>query len=203
MTARARRNRRKAAGQKNQAPRLVGYVRVSTDEQSREGVSLRAQRERIAAYCTSQAIELVGIQTDGGVSGRVVPSKRPGLTRALEIIRTGDAEGLVVLKLDRLSRSTRDVLNLVDETKRDGWRLVSVSEQLDTATAAGRLVVTILSALAEMEAEQVSERTRFALDSIAREGIIKMKDIYEAIEEASDRCVDVADVVEDVVLKYA
>jgi DNA invertase Pin-like site-specific DNA recombinase len=75
----------------------------------------------------------------------------------------------VVLKLDRLSRSTRDVLDLVGETGRDGWRLVSVSEHLDTATAAGRLVVTVLAALSQMEREQVAERTSFALDAIARE----------------------------------
>jgi DNA invertase Pin-like site-specific DNA recombinase len=151
--------------------RLVGYVRVSTEDQSREGVSLGAQRERLAAYATAHGHELIGIEEDAGISGKVSPDQREGLARALELVRTGKADGLVVLKLDRLSRSTRDILDLVDETgSRAGWRLVSVSENLDTATAAGRLVITVLAALSQMEREQVIERTCFAMDSIAREG---------------------------------
>jgi len=146
----------------------VGYVRVSTEEQAREGVSLDAQRERISAYCTAHGLQLIAIESDAGLSGKVPPSQRPGLCAALHAIRAGEAEGLLVLKLDRLSRATRHVLDLVDETRRDGWRLVSVSEHLDTGSAAGRLVVTVLAALSEMEREQVAERTRFALDAIAR-----------------------------------
>ena len=150
--------------------RLVGYVRVSTEEQAREGVSLGAQRERLTAYAVAHDAGLVGIETDEAISGKIPPSKRPGLARALATVRRGEADGLLVLKLDRLSRSTRDVLDLVDETRRGGWRLVSVSEHLDTGSAAGRLVVTVLAALSEMEREQIGERTRFALDSIARAG---------------------------------
>ena len=154
----------------SQSPRLVGYVRVSTDDQAREGVSLGAQRDRLAAYCTAHGVELVAIEADEAISGKVAPADRPGLAAALERVRAGKADGLLVLKLDRLSRSTRDVLDLVDETRRGAWRLVSVSEHLDTGTAAGRLVVTVLAALSEMEREQTAERTRFALDAIAREG---------------------------------
>ena len=133
-------------------------------------MSLAAQHERLTAYCTAHGLELVGVEQDAGVSGKVAPAQRPGLARALEAVRRGDAHGVVVLRLDRLSRSTRDVLDLVDETRQGSWRLVSVSEHLDTGSAAGRLVVTVLAALSEMEREQVAERTRFALDAIAREG---------------------------------
>lgn len=73
-------------------------------------------------------------------------------------MKAGEADGLPVLKLDRLSRSTRDVLDLVDESRRQGWRLVSVSENLDTGTAAGRLVLTVLAALSEMERKQIGDR---------------------------------------------
>lgn len=118
----------------------------------------------------SSGAELLALERDSGVSGKVAPSERPGLLRALGAVRGGAADGLLVLKLDRLSRSTRDVLDLVDETRRDGWRLVSVSEHLDTGTAAGRLVVTVLAALSQMEREQVGERTRFALAAVARQG---------------------------------
>jgi DNA invertase Pin-like site-specific DNA recombinase len=143
---------------------------VSTEEQAREGVSLAAQKARLEAYAVAHGAELVGIEADEGVSGKVVPESRPGLAGALAAVRSGAADGLLVLKLDRLSRSTRDVLDLVDECRRDGWRLISVSEHLDTATAAGRLVVTVLAALAEMEREQIGERTQVALGEVARQG---------------------------------
>ena len=80
--------------------------------------------ERIAAYCLAHDAELIGIEVDEGISGRVTPSKRPGLAGAIQRLEAGEADGIVVLKLDRLSRSTRDVLDLVDETRRRGWRLV-------------------------------------------------------------------------------
>ena len=162
--------RRKLQTVRNGTSRLVGYVRVSSEEQTRTGVSVKAQRERLTAYCTAHGHELVALKRDSGISGKVEPAQRPGLAAALDLVRQGQADGLVVLKLDRLSRSTRHVLDLVDETRRAGWRLVSVSEHLDTGSAAGRLVVTVLAALSEMEREQVGERTRLALDAIAREG---------------------------------
>jgi len=150
--------------------RLVGYCRVSTEEQAREGVSLDAQAERLRAFATAHGYELVGIETDAGVSGKVAPEARPGMAAALARVRDGDAEGIVALKLDRLSRDTRATLDLVEECDRHGWRLMSVSESLDTGSAAGRLVVTVLAALSQMEREQVAERTTFALEAIGREG---------------------------------
>ena len=151
-------------------PGLIGYVRVSTEDQAREGVSLQAQRERLAAYATAHGWELAGIEADEGISGAVAPGKRPGLARALGRVRRGEADGLLVLKLDRLSRSTRDVLDLADDANRGQWRLVSVSEHLDTGTATGEFTLTILAALAQLERKQIGERTRVALGSIAREG---------------------------------
>jgi site-specific DNA recombinase len=150
--------------------RLIGYCRVSTEDQSTNGVSLEAQRERLEAYAKAHDLALLGVEEDAGVSGGTAPARRPGLARVLAAIRSGEADGLLVLKLDRLSRSTRDILDLVDSSRAQSWRLISVDEHLDTGTAAGRLVVTVLAALAQMEREQVSERTKFALDKIAREG---------------------------------
>jgi DNA invertase Pin-like site-specific DNA recombinase len=168
--------RRKAARRDvTSGARLVGYVRVSSEEQARHGISLAAQRDRIAAYATAMGLELVGIEEDGGVSGAAAPSQRPGLGRALAALRRGEAAGLVVLKLDRLSRSTRHTLDLVDDCQRRGWRLVSLSESLDTGSAAGRLVLTVLAALGQMEREQVGERTACALAQVAREGRIRSR----------------------------
>jgi len=150
--------------------RLVGYCRVSTEEQASEGVSLGAQRERLAAYCTTYSHELVAVEVDAAISGKAKPEQRPGLSRALESVRAGESDGLIVLKLDRLSRSVRDVLDLADAAKRGKWRLVSLSEHLDTESPQGRFTLTVLAALAQLEREQVAERTSFALDAIAREG---------------------------------
>jgi DNA invertase Pin-like site-specific DNA recombinase len=118
---------------------MIGYCRVSTEEQAREGVSMEAQRKRLDAYCTAQGYELIGIESDNGTSGSVAPGKRPGLARALALVRKGEADGLLALKLDRISRNARDMLELVDDCRRQGWRLVSVFEQLDSGSAAGRL----------------------------------------------------------------
>ena len=163
----ARKARKKAPKAQS---RLIGYVRVSTEEQAREGVSLASQRARLKAYAMAHDAKLVGIEADEGISGSKAPSKRPGLSSALARLDSGEADGLLVLKLDRLSRSTRDILNLVDATRDNGWRLVSVNEHLDTESAAGRLVLTVLAALSEMEREQIGERVTDAMAHIAREG---------------------------------
>ena len=151
-------------------PRLVGYVRVSTAEQADGGLSLAAQRERLAAYATAQGFDLVAVEEDAGLSGGLPPTKRPGLARALAAVADGRAEGLAVVKLDRLSRSVPDTLDLVERSEREGWRLASVSEALDTGTAAGRMVLTILAALGQMEREQIGERTTAAMEQIVRDG---------------------------------
>lgn len=151
-------------------PRFIGYARVSTEEQAGHGVSLADQRDRLAAYARAQGFALVAIEEDAGLSGGLSPTKRPGLAKALEAVRKGAASGVLVVKLDRLSRSTRDTLALVEEADRRGYRLVSVAESLDTGTATGRFVVTLLAGLAQMERESIGERTAFAMARIAREG---------------------------------
>lgn len=150
--------------------RLVLYGRVSTEDQADHGVSLAAQRERLEAFAAAHGYEAVRFEVDAGVSGKTPPLRRPALARALAAVKAGDADGIAVLKLDRLSRSTTDTLGLVASAEREGWRLLSVSEALDTGSAAGRMVVTILAALAQMEREQVGERTTVAMAQIAREG---------------------------------
>jgi len=85
-------------------------------------------------------------------------------------VQSGEADGIVVVKLDRLSRSTTDILNLIAKAGRDSWRLISVSEQLDTASAAERFMITVLAGMSEMERGIISERTRAGMNQIAREG---------------------------------
>jgi DNA invertase Pin-like site-specific DNA recombinase len=150
-------------------PRAIGYARVSTVEQSQEGISMDVQRAKIEAYCALHGLELVGMAEDAGISGKNFKD-RPGIRAALDRLDAGEADALVILKIDRLSRSTKDVLNLVEQVDREGWALHSITERLDTATAAGRFVLTILAALSQMEREQIGERTSMALQEKRRRG---------------------------------
>jgi DNA invertase Pin-like site-specific DNA recombinase len=153
---RARRIVAAAAGRK-----VIGYVRVSTDEQASQGVSLDAQDARIRAYAVAQAREIDEMVVDAGQSAKTL--QRPGIARILAAIRAGEVEALVVLKLDRLTRSTRDLADLLDLTAKHDVALVSLSESLDTSTAAGRMVVSMLGVVAQWEREAISERTASAL----------------------------------------
>jgi DNA invertase Pin-like site-specific DNA recombinase len=140
--------------------RALAYLRVSTDEQI-SGVSLDAQQHRIRAYCEAQGYTLCGTYCDAGLSGKSMD--RPQLQEALALLREKKADCLVVLKLDRLSRSTRDILDLADRCQKEGFTLVSLSENLDTSSAAGRFVLSVLGSIAQLEREQTAERTRQAL----------------------------------------
>ena len=141
----------------------VGYVRVSTDEQAREGVSLEVQRERIGAYATAKGLRLVAVLGDEGVSGKEL--RRPALEDLLDRCERGDVGHVVVWRLDRLTRRTRHLLALVEEVfLARRIELHSVSESLDTSTPHGRFVLTLFGGLAQMERELIGERTRAALE---------------------------------------
>ncbi len=140
----------------------LGYCRVSTDEQAREGVSLDAQRSRIRAYCEAKELELVDMLIDDGISGKTL--ERPALQELVRRCERGDVGHVVVVKLDRLTRRTRDLLSLVDDFfLARHIELHSVSESLDTSTPHGRFVLTLFGGLAQMERELIGERTRSAL----------------------------------------
>lgn len=142
--------------------KLVGYTRVSTEEQASEGVSLDAQRARLQAYAHAFGHELVELIEDAGVSAKSL--KRPGLKRALKLLRSGLADGLLVTKIDRLTRNVRDLVDLTDRYFGNGRHvLASVAEAIDTGSAAGRMVLNLLGVIAQMEREQIGERTREAL----------------------------------------
>lgn len=140
----------------------LGYVRVSTDEQAREGVSLDVQCERIRAYAVAKGLGLVDVLADEGLSGKDL--KRPALQALLARCERGEVAHVVVWRLDRLTRRTRHLLALVEETfLARRIELHSVSESLDTSTPHGRFVLTLFGGLAQMERELIGERTRTAL----------------------------------------
>ncbi len=155
------------AGSKN---RVIGYIRVSTDQQASEGVSLEAQREKIRAYCTALDLELVEICSDNGYSAKTI--ERPGLGDALAQLRAGKADILLVAKLDRLTRSVKDLGQLVDNYFLPGrYSLLSIGDSIDTRTASGRLVLNVLASVAQWEREAISERTSEALRHLKAQGV--------------------------------
>jgi len=146
---------------KTSSNRAIGYVRVSTATQATEGVSLDAQRERIAAAAAAAGLELVGIHADEGLSGKR-SDNRPGLTAALDAACRQRAV-LVVYSLSRLSRSVSDTLQIIGRLDKAGAGFVSLTESIDTTTAAGRMMVTMLAGFAAFERELTAERTTTAL----------------------------------------
>lgn len=151
-------------------PDVIGMVRVSTEDQKLHGVSLAAQEERIRGYCLAHELNLVEIVRDEGVSGTIAPEKRPGMRRALEMLRAGEASGLVVLRIDRLTRSLLDLLNLVNTIRKEGWALHSVSEHVDTSSPMGEFFLTIMGAVAQLERKMISTRVVEALAEKRRKG---------------------------------
>ena len=139
----------------------IGYVRVSSDEQVASGLGLDSQRQRIEAYCLARGWNLADTVTDAGVSARTL--NRPGMDIVRRLMTEQLVDVVVALKLDRLTRSVRDLHQLLQLSNDTGVGLVSVSENMDTTSAAGRLMVNMLAAMAEWEREVISERTIAAL----------------------------------------
>ena len=123
-----------------------------------DGVSLDAQEKQLKYAAESQGYEVEMLREEGR-SGKNITG-RPVLTAALESLDKGEAEALFVTRLDRLARSTRDFLSIVDRSHKYGWRLALLDLGLDTATYQGRFVVTIMSAMAEMERGMISLRQK-------------------------------------------
>ena len=138
--------------------KAIGYIRVSTDKQAEHGVSLEAQREKLEAYAMLYDIELVDLVVEQG-SAKCL--QRDGLQEALARLGT-DADALLVVKLDRLTRSVADLGRLV-ETYFQDHALLSVGEQIDTRSAAGRLVLNVLASVSQWEREVIGERTSAAM----------------------------------------
>jgi DNA invertase Pin-like site-specific DNA recombinase len=139
----------------------VIYTRVSTDRQAAEGVSLDAQLDRARAWAAAMGYTITGTFSDAGISGKRMDT-RPALLAAIEQA-CREKSAVIVYSLSRLARSTRDALAISERLDKAGADLVSLSEQIDTTTAAGKMVFRMLAVLSEFERDLVSERTRTAL----------------------------------------
>jgi len=150
--------------------KVVIYARVSTADQTDNGVSLDAQQAKMTAYASLYDLEVVETIVDAGESAKSLD--RPGLQCALGLLRSGTVDGMIVVKLDRLTRSVADWQALIDEFfgEKAGKQLFSVNDSIDTRTAAGRLVLNVLLSVAQWERETTGERTREALRHKIRNG---------------------------------
>lgn len=149
--------------------KAIGYVRVSTQGQADEGVSLAAQRAKIEAWCALNDAELVAVFEDAGISGASM-NGREGLHAALKA--TGKAMALVTYSISRLARSTKDLLAIAETLRTRKAALVSVTEQIDTASAMGEFFFTVMGAIATLERKVAGERTKMALAHKKAEGAV-------------------------------
>jgi len=147
--------------------RAIAYIRVSTNKQADSGVSLEAQLAKIKSYAQLYDLELVDLVIETGSAKSL---EREGLIAALGRLQAGDASALIVTKLDRLTRSVGDLGRLVDAYFKD-FALLSVAEQIDTRTAAGRLVLNILASVSQWEREAIGERTSAAMRHMREQGL--------------------------------
>lgn len=146
------------------------YIRVSTEAQRDEGYSIEAQTEMLEAHCKVYGFKKYELYIDGGFSGANM--ERPELQRMIQNIKDGKISHVIVYKLDRLSRSLRDTLYLIEEVfTPHGTSIVSIKEQLDTSTATGRVFITIISAFAQLERETIFERTRMGMKKRVETGL--------------------------------
>jgi DNA invertase Pin-like site-specific DNA recombinase len=149
--------------------RVLGYIRVSTDEQADSRAGLDAQRAAILAEATRRGWQLVEVIEDAGYSGKSL--RRPGIQAALEALRTRRADTLVVAKLDRLSRSLLDFAGLMNQATRERWALVALDLGVDTTSPAGEAMANVLATFAQFERRLIGERTREALMAKKASGV--------------------------------
>ncbi|MEK6976368.1 MAG: recombinase family protein [Candidatus Thermoplasmatota archaeon] len=146
--------------------RVALYTRVSTEDQAKEGFSLDAQLERLRYYAKAQGWAVAGEYVDEGHSGRT--TKRPQYTRMMAEMPAWDT--LLVLKMDRIHRNSRNFMAMMDELRRSGKEFASVTESLDTSTAMGRFVMDIIQRIAQLESDQIGERTFVGMEQKAKQG---------------------------------
>jgi site-specific DNA recombinase len=143
--------------------RVIAYPRVSTDEMAEEGVSLQAQVAKMRAYAELYGIKIVDVVEDAGFSAKTLD--RPGLKSILARLKRKEVDGVLVAKLDRLSRNVGDWNHLIESYfgEKPGKALLSVADQIDTRTASGRMVLNMMMTIYQWERETIGERTRDAL----------------------------------------
>lgn len=156
--------------------KVLLYARVSTNMQVNEGVSLDVQERQMVTAAEFHGFKDWELVREEGRSGKSI-SGRPALQQALKNLNEGKAQALIVTRIDRLARSTTDFLKIVDMANQKNWRLILLDLNLDTSSYQGRFVVTIMSALAEMERGIIAERAKDIHKDRRNRGIVWGKDM--------------------------
>lgn len=148
---------------------VVGYVRVSTEEQGQSGLGLEAQRSAIADECVRRGWVLAEVISDAGYSGSNV--RRPGLAKLLARCAAGEVGTVVVAKQDRLTRSVVDFASLMAESVRQSWSIVCLDLAVDTTTPSGKFMANVMASVNEFERDVIGQRTKDALAVKRAQGV--------------------------------
>lgn len=149
---------------------MVGYARVSTEEQAVSGLGLLAQRGAITAEVERRGWHLLTVFEDAGYSGKSV-SGRPALAQALEQVAAGDADCLMVARLDRLTRRLVDAAHILERASAEGWQFVSLDLLVDMTSPEGEMMAHIMASFAQFERKRIGQRTRDALAQLKARGV--------------------------------
>jgi len=150
-------------------PTAALYVRVSTEEQAKQGYSIAAQEEALTNYCKALGYDIYKIYKDEGISAKEMKN-RPALQELLKNAEQQKFAAIFIYKLDRFSRSLKHLILTIDQIKSWGIDFVSLQDRIETTTASGKLMFHIISAFAEFERNVIGERTKFGMDKKARDG---------------------------------
>ena len=151
-------------------PKIAGiYIRVSTEDQAREGFSLGEQEEKLRQLCSFKDFQVYKVYQDRGISAKDM-EHRPGFQNMMDDMRKGKINYIVAYKLDRVTRSVRDLEQLIDELEKYNCYLICERDDVNTSTANGRFFVRMLTVLSQLEIEVVSERTKFGMNGAIKAG---------------------------------
>ena len=151
-------------------PKIAGiYIRVSTEDQAREGFSLGEQEEKLRQLCSFKEFQVFKVYQDRGISAKDM-EHRPGFQQMMDDMRKGKINYIVAYKLDRVTRSVRDLEQLIDELEKYNCYLICERDDVNTSTANGRFFVRMLTVLSQLEIEVVSERTKFGMNGAIKAG---------------------------------
>ena len=145
------------------------YIRVSTEDQAKDGFSIHAQREKLTKYAEANDWDIFDYYVDDGISGKNLED-RPEITRLLKDVEDGKINNILIYKLDRLTRSVRDLIYLIELFEKHSCTFNSQTEKIDTSNAVGRMFVKIIGIFAEFERENLAERVSFGYEQKTREG---------------------------------
>ena len=145
------------------------YIRVSTDEQAKEGYSIRAQEEKLRQYAALKDWHIYSVYADEGISGKDIEG-RPAVKQLIADVESGKVNNVLVYKIDRLTRSTKNLIELVDLFNVNNCAFNSLVESIDTASATGRMFLKIVGIFAEFERENLAERVRLGMERKVKEG---------------------------------